>query len=69
MARVAQRFVLLFITLVMALSLASCGDSGKKSFSTDSLKKFVEKQKKAGKMDYDKTKKAYKSVFPNMKMD
>ena len=69
MVRFAKRLGLLLMALILALSFISCDNGDKKTLNTDNLRKFVEKQKNSGKMDYDKTKKAYKSVFPNMKMD
>lgn len=62
-----RRYLLVLVVFSVALMFASC-DSGKKTFSTDNVKKFVEKSKNNGTMSYEKTKKAYKGVFPNMKM-
>jgi len=63
-----KKILLLLLAFMIALSFVSCGSNNKKAFSTDALKKFVQESKKKGNMDYNKTKKAYKSVFPNMKM-
>lgn len=63
-----RKSLLVLAALYVALTFASC-DDGKSSFSTDNVKKFVEKSKKNGDMSYEKTKKAYKSVFPKIKMD
>jgi hypothetical protein len=62
-----RKSLLLLAALSIALMFSSC-DGGKSSFSTDNFKKFVEKSKNNGDMSYEKTKKAYKGVFPNMKM-
>lgn len=64
-----NRIAAFVLALVIALTLSACGSStAKKAYNTDALKKFVQDSKKNGKMSYDKTKKAYKSVFPKMKM-
>ena len=63
-----KKSLLLLVAFSVALMFSSC-DSGKKNFSTDNIKKFVEKSKKNGTMSYDRTKKAYKGVFPKIKMD
>ena len=62
-----RKFLLLLLALSVVLTLASC-DRGE-GFSTDNVKKFVQDSKSNGKMSYEKTKKAYKSIFPKMKMD
>jgi hypothetical protein len=63
-----RKSLLFILVLIMALSVISC-DSGKKiSINTDNVKKFVEKSKNNGPMSYERTKKAYKGVFPNIKM-
>ena len=64
-----RKLIAFVLALVIAFTLASCGSSSKKNtFNTDALKKFVENSKKNGKMSYDKTKKAYKGIFPKIKM-
>lgn len=63
-----KKSLLVLAALSVALMFSSC-DDGKKSFSTEKFKKFVEKSKKNGTMSYERTKKAYKSIFPNIKMD
>lgn len=57
------------LAVMIAITLSSCGSSSSKNnLSTDGLKKFVENSKKNGDMSYEKTKKAYKGIFPKMKM-
>lgn len=63
-----KKSLLLLVALSVALTFISC-DSGKKNFSTENFKKFVEKSKKNGAMSYEKTKKGFKSVFPKIKMN
>lgn len=63
-----RKSLLLLVILSAALMFSSC-DSGKDNFSTENFKKFVEKSKKNGTMSYEKTKKAYKGIFPKIKMD
>lgn len=63
-----RKSLLFALVLVAALSVVSC-DGRKTTINTDNVKKFVEKSKKNGPMSYDRTKKAYKGVFPKIKMD
>lgn len=62
-----RKALLLLTALSVAFIFLSCGND-KKSFSTDNFKKFVENSKKNGEMSYEKTKKGFKSIFPNIKM-
>ncbi len=64
-----RKIMAIALALVIAFTIASCGSSSKKTtLNTDALKKFVQDSKKNGKMSYNKTKKAYKGVFPKIKM-
>ena len=64
-----RKLIAFVLALIVALTFSSCGSSKKKTtYNTDALKKFVEDSKKNGKMSYEKTKKAYKGVFPKIKM-
>ncbi len=65
----ARKLITIALTLIIAFTLASCDNSSKKTtYNTDALKKFVQDSKRNGKMSYDKTKKAYKGIFPKIKM-
>lgn len=63
-----RRYLLIVVLAITALILISCGN-GKSSYSTDNFKKYVEKMKKKQTYPDEKTKKALKSIFPNMKLD
>ena len=64
-----RKSLLFALALIVALSVVSCDGGKKTTINTDNVKKFVEKSKKNGPMSYERTKKAYKGVFPNIKMD
>ena len=64
-----RRILAIALTLVVAISLTACSGSSRKGFSTNQFKKFVQDSKKNGKMSYERKKKAYKGIFPKIKMD
>lgn len=63
-----KKCLLIAITIITALLLVSCGDK-KSPFSTENVKKYVEKMKKKQTYSDEKTKKALKSIFPKMKLN
>jgi hypothetical protein len=64
----SRKIMAIALALVIAFTFISCSSSKKSTLNTDALKKFVQDSKKNGKMSYDKTKKAYKGIFPKIKM-
>ena len=65
--KMQKRYLLAMAAVIMALALASCGN-GKSHFSTENLKKYVEKMKEKQTYSDEKTKKALKSIFPKIKL-
>lgn len=63
-----NKYLLIVAAIIMTLILVSCNDK-KSSFSTENLKKYVEKMKEKQTYSDEKTKKALKSIFPKMKLD
>lgn len=65
----SRKLIALALALIIALTFSSCSNTSRKTtLNTDALKKFVENSKKNGEMSYDRTKKAYKGIFPKIKM-
>lgn len=61
-----KKYLLIASLIITALILVSCGD-GKSRFSTDNVKKYVEKMKEKQTYSDEKTEKALKSIFPKKK--
>ena len=63
-----KKHLLIVVVIITALILVSCGDK-KSPFSTNNVKKYVEKMKEKQTYSDEKTKKALKGIFPKMKLN
>lgn len=63
-----KKYLLIIVAIITALIFVSCGNK-KSPYSTENIKKYVEKMKKNQTYSDEKTKKALKSIFPKMKLN
>ncbi len=67
----SRKYLLVVIAVIAIIitAVAFAAFNNKSEFSTDNVKKYVEKMKQKETYPDEKTKKAMKSIFPKMKLE